>query len=398
MARHSPLLRHAVGIVCLTGALLTGGARQIHSQTTTADTAAVLLATAQHTYREGNRQLARAILQLIVRTYPGTAAAADAGAQLADWRRAADSTSGRVELIVWGTTYGAWLGVALPLAGGIESPEPFGAGLLLGTSVGFFGSRAFGQTYPISLGQARIIRFASMWGAWQGVGWQQALNLGDRTQRYCDPYAGGACYEYPVESDLAPVTFSLLGSLAGLGTGIALARSVNISPGTAAIVEFSGYWASWYGVATGILFDWQEDGLLSWILLTGDAGVLAASLIAPKLDMSVGRARLISVTGIAGLVAGLGLDLLINVDDEKAAIAIPMATSFAGLALGVTWTRNDGARDQDIPGGNALLQVRDGRASVGVPTPLPAALPVSFDGSRVRREPGVKLTLLQATF
>lgn len=380
MGRHLPLPQCALAIACLSGALLTGAARPTHGQTTAADTAAVLIGTARRAYDEGNRQLARAILQLIVRAYPETPAAVDAETQLAEWRNATDSTSGRVELIVWGTTYGAWLGIALPLAGGAEGPEPYGAGLLLGTPVGFFGARAYGQAFPISLGQARIIRFGSMWGSWQGVGWQQALNIGNR-------------------SDLAPVTFSLVGSLVGLGTGIALARAVDISPGTAAIVEFSGYWATWYGAATGVLFDWQDDGLLSWILITGDAGVLAASLIAPKLDLSVGRARLISITGIAGLVAGLGLDLLMSVEDEKVAIAIPMMTSFAGLGLGVGWTRNYDSRNRDeISGGHALLQVRDGRPRLGLPTPVPAALPASFDGWRVRHELGVKVTLVHATF
>ncbi|MBI2537377.1 MAG: hypothetical protein HYW06_10550 [Gemmatimonadetes bacterium] len=392
-------LRRSLATAFLGSALVGLGFRPANSQVTAADTAAVLLNTAQRMHQDDDRPLAQAILRLIIRTYPGSPAAADARARLAEWRRAADATSGRVELIVWGTTYGAWMGIALPLAAGAETPEPYGAGLLLGTPVGFFGARAYGQAFPISLGQARVIRFASMWGSWQGVGWQQALNLGNPTQRYCDPYYGGGCYEYPVESDLAPVTFSLMGSLVGLGTGIALAQSVNISPGTAAMVEFSGYWATWYGAATGVLFDWEGDGLLSWILLTGDAGVLAASLIAPKLDLSVGRARLISITGLAGLVAGLGLDLIMSVENEKVAIAIPMVTSFAGLGLGASWTRNYDARDRDdLPGGNALLQVRDGRPRLGVPTPLPAALPTSFDGSRVRHTPGVKLTLVQATF
>ncbi|MBI2402726.1 MAG: hypothetical protein HYV20_08335, partial [Gemmatimonadetes bacterium] len=100
------------------------------------------------------------------------------------------------------------------------------------------------------------------------------------------------------------------------------------------------------------------------------------------------------------LAAQTCLGLLFEIhDNEKVAIAIPMVTSFAGLGLGASWTRNYDARDRDdLPGGNALLQVRDGRPRLGVPTPLPAALATSFDGSRVRHTPGVKLTLVQATF
>jgi hypothetical protein len=385
-------------LVTLCGLLALGEARPAAAQATAADTAAVLLGTAQRLQQEGNPQLARAILRLIVRAYPGTPAADDAQAQLAALRRSSDSTSGRVELIVWGTGYGAWLGIALPLAAGADSPEPYGAGLLTGTPLGFFGARAFGRAYPISLGQARMIRFASMWGAWQGHGWQQALNIGRHTVTYCDQFTGN-CFQYQEDSDRAPTTMALVGSLVGLGTGIALARSVSISPGTAAMIEFSGYWATWYGVASGVLFDWGDDRLLTLTLLAGDAGVLAASLIAPKVDISVGRARLISVTGLAGALAGLGLDLLMDVQDDKAAIAIPMAASFAGLGLGVAWTKKYDTRTSDeIPGASGLLNLNGGRVGLGVPAPLPAALPTGFDGQRVRRELGVKVSLLHATF
>ncbi len=378
--------------------VLAGGARPARAQATAADTAAVLLNTARRLQQEGNPQLARAIFRLIVRAYPGTPAAEDAGGQLTASRRSSDSTSGRVELIVWGTTYGAWLGFAVPLAAGADRPEPYGAGLLSGTPLGFFGARAFGRAFPISLGQARVIRFATMWGSWQGVGWQQALNLGRRTVTYCDQFTGN-CIQYPEDSDHAPTTMALVGSLAGLGTGIALARSVKISPGTAAMVEFSGYWATWYGLASGVLLDWHDDRLLTLTLLTGDAGVLAASLIAPGLDLSVGRARLISVSGLAGALAGLGLDLLFNVDDTKTAIAIPMAASAAGLALGAAWTSNYDTRTSDeIPGANALLDLSRDRIGLNLPAPIPAVLPAGFDGQRVRRELGVKWSLLHAAF
>lgn len=378
--------------------LAPGGARPAVGQATGADTAAVLLGTAQRLQEEGHPPLARAILRLIVRAYPGTPAADDAQGQLTALRRSSDSTSGRVELIVWGTTYGAWLGFALPAALGADSPEPYGAGLLAGTPLGFFGARTFGRAHPISLGQARILRFATMWGSWQGVGWQQALNIGRRTWSFCDPYTD-YCYTIERQSDRAPVTMALVGSLAGLGAGVALARSVNISPGTAAMIEFSGYWATWYGVASGVLFAWEDDRLLTLALVSGDAGVLAASLIAPGLDVSVGRARLISVTGLVGALAGLGLDLLLDVQDDKTAIAIPMAASLAGLGLGVAWTKNYDTRASDeSPGPNALLNLRPGRAGLGVPTPIPAVLTTGFNGSRMRRELGVKVPLLQATF
>ena len=166
------------------------------------------------------------------------------------------------------------------------------------------------------------------------------------------------------------------------------------------MLECRCYWSTWYGVASGVLFDWEDDRLLTLTLLAGDAGVLAAALIAPKLDLSVGRARLISVTGLAGAIAGMGLDLLMDVQDDKTAIAVPMASSLLGLGMGVAWTKHYDTRASDeIPGSNALLNLGRGRVGWAVPTPTPAVLTVGLgERGRVRRELGINLSLLRASF
>jgi len=50
--------------------------------------------------------------------------------------------------------------------------------------------------------------------------------------------------------------------------------------------------------------------------------------------------RLISLSGVIGIVAGFGLDLLIKVDDAKQAFGIAGAASIAGLAIGANMTKN----------------------------------------------------------
>ena len=373
------------------------------AQVTAADTAAVLLDAARRFEAQGDRRLADALLALIARDYaetPAGLAAAERGAAL---RGADRAESGRVELIVWGTIYGTWLGLAVPAMFEADEPTPYGAGLLLGAPVGFATAKAYGRSTAMSQGQARAIRWGSIWGTWQGAGWREVLNIGDRTETYCaPPEFGGFCNTYRVESDVAPVTAAVLGGLVGTLTGAAIARSKNITTGTSTMVEFGSLWGLWYSGATAALLEVDgEDAGLTWLLLGGNVGLLAGALGGPQLGWSASRARLVSITGLAGLMAGLGLDLLFDVDDEQGAFAIPMATSLAGLVAGAEWTRDHDATRRDFgerASSGALLGARDGRVGLGVPVPTPALLPTGYDGQRVRREPGINLRLFDLTF
>jgi hypothetical protein len=348
----------------------------------------------------GDRVLAQQLLRLILRQYPGTPVAAEVERRLAELRGRDEEVSGRVELMVWGVTEGAFLGVMVPLALGADSPEPFGAGLLIGAPTGFFAARGFGRSGPMSLGQARIIRFASMWGGFQAVGWREVLDLGDRQQTFCDPQFG--CTTFTERSERAPFTATVIGTLAGIGTGAALARSRNVATGTAAVVELSSLWGTWLGVSSGIVLnlDENEDGLLSHTLLAGNLALVTAALIAPGIDMSAGRARLISVAGLGGAIIGLGLDLLASVEDEGLAFGVPMVTSLTGLIAGAALTRNydrAGSREQGAPG-TALLNIRNGRLALGTPIPVPTVFRGSPRGDPRGWTPGVRLSLLEARF
>ena len=119
---------------------------------------------------------------------------------------------------------------------------------------------------------------------------------------------------------------------------------------------------------------------LAAAVLGGDAALLGAAAAAPVWRLSRERARLISIAGLAGGLAGGGVDLLLRVDNDKVAVAIPMAGAAAGLLLGAASTRSMPA-DALAPGrsggydpGGALLGVRDGRLSLGVPAPAPVLL------------------------
>ena len=75
-----------------------------------------------------------------------------------------------------------------------------GVGLLLGAPAGFFASRAYARSRPLSDGQARAITLGGTWGTWQGFGWASVLDLGTETVREC-PLGPDDCFEYETGDD-----------------------------------------------------------------------------------------------------------------------------------------------------------------------------------------------------
>jgi hypothetical protein len=362
---------------------------------TRADTAAVLLDAARKLQQQGDNAAARALVELIRRDYAGTGAAGSAASLLAGAPEAARAEeSGKVELTVWGTTYGTWLGIATPVMLGSDSPSAYGVGLLTGAPLGFFTSRAYLKAHPdLTIGQARAMTFGGTWGTWQGAGWM--LVLGDRRENTCADF--GEC-----NIEIGPSTKKLMagmiaGGIAGIATGAIIAGKP-VNTGVASTVSASGLWGSWFGVAGGTLAGLDGDNLLASTLIVGDAAVAAAGILAPKWNPSVSRVRLVSLSGLVGGIAGAGVDLIVQPDDEKVGVLIPLTTSVLGLMLGSHATRDydrthrSGAQRE----GNALIE-RDGSGwRVSSPVPVPSL--IRHDDRRGSVEPALSFHLLSARF
>lgn len=282
--------------------MLGGSAVEVRAQSR-ADSAAVLLRTAAQLRDDGETGAARAVLELIARHYAGTPAAAEVERMLALLRRTPDAErSGRTELLVFGTTYGAWLGVAVPLALDSDAAEAYGVGLLLGAPLGFYAAKQYADAKMPTEGQTRALTFGGTWGTFMGFALTEALDIGANVDLFCP--APGECYEDESGPD-APtyVTAAVLGGLAGIGTGAFLARKP-ITAGTAATVSLGTMWGAWFGFGVSYLADQEGDGLLTGAMIGGNGALAALGIVAPRWQMSESRARLISVGGIAGGLAG----------------------------------------------------------------------------------------------
>jgi hypothetical protein len=226
--------------------------RPASAQVTAADSAAVLLDAARDFEAEGRREIAEALYRLILERYGESAAASEARTALVALPAAGQTQgSGSVELRVWMTLYGAWLGAAVPAAFGADSPEPYGVGLLLGGPVGFLGGRALAGRFDLTEGQARAITLGGTWGTWQGFGWREVLDIG-----VAQDCSFGFCFDLESGTEEA-FGAMILGGLTGIGVG-ALLSNRDIAPGTASVVNFASLWGSWFGVAGGALFDLER--------------------------------------------------------------------------------------------------------------------------------------------
>lgn len=348
------------------------------AQVTLAESAAVLLRAATAFEEDGQWEIAEAIYRHITEQFGGTPAAAEATSRLAAQPGDRIERSSRVELQVFGTLYGLWLGVAVPAALGADQAEGYGAGLLIGGPLGLFSSRAYGRANPMSEGQARAISWGGIWGSWQGSGWAGIADA--RTE------AGFAA--------------TIAGGLAGIVTGAVIARNP-VRSGVSSGAQGGSIWGSVYGAMIAGLFDPDAgDGVVASSLIAGNVGLIAGAAVAGKYDLSRGRVRIINLGALVGGLGGLGIDLLVQPNDDEAFIAIPLVTSIAGLAIAAHATRNsDGAVSG--PGdelGQALFSYRDGKLSVGTPMPMPALLPMDDVNGRPTWRPGLSVEWLRAKF
>jgi hypothetical protein len=339
------------------------------AQTTGADSAQAVLNAAQVLLREGQNDIGRDLMRYLVRRWPDSPAAATARSQFPTLPTESLGGFGRTSFVAYHVLYGAFLGAAIPAAFDSEESSAYGLGLLLGAPLGFFGSRAIAKNPAMTDGQAGIIQFGSFWGTWQGFGWQAVLDIGE--SEFCD---GDFCYTE--ESDTAPWAMAVAGGLTGLGAGLLAARKP-IPGGTSTLVFHSSLWGTYYGIAAAVLLgdenNGDDDDVLTAALIGGNVGLLLAIPAAHAWKPTSSRVRIASAAGLAGGLAGLGVVLLGQVDDDEGAIAIVTGGVTAGLIAGAALgkDKNQGLAQFNLPIAPALVS-GVGRAKLGIPLPYPS--------------------------
>ncbi len=391
------LVMRAVLVVALLVATVSTP-RPAAAQVAPADSAAVLLGVASELEGRGESDVAEALYRHIADRFPETPAAATARARLDAAPAQRGQAGGETELKVWSALYGIWLGVAVPMALDAEDSESYGLGLLVGGPAGLLAGRALASSRPMSLGQARAITWGGTWGALQGMGWANALDLGGGER-----LTAGDMVIHEEQSARAIVASMIAGSAVGIAGG-ALAARREITPGTSTSAMLGSLWGSWFGLAASVLMDMDENTAWTTVALTGNAGLAGGALAGSQWPLSRSRARLISVGGLMGGVGGLGMVLIGQPDDDNTQIGIPLAGSIVGLLLGAALTEDDrgeedpseDAQAAGFPAPGALLNWSRGEWSLSAPLPSPVWEPAVRLGGR--DELAWKVPLLHVRF
>ena len=95
-------------------ALLVGASSLTGQVTSPADSANVLLDAAESFESDGRWDVAEALYRFIAEHFDTTPASLQARTRFSALSRVGAEGSGSVELRVWATTFGLWLGVAVP--------------------------------------------------------------------------------------------------------------------------------------------------------------------------------------------------------------------------------------------------------------------------------------------
>lgn len=375
-------MRRTLAVLMLLATGVFAAPRAASAQTSRADSAAVLLETARRLEAEGNRAAAEALLSHLLRNFGDTPAAAEARGKLPAQPAEVDR-SGRLELIAWGTIYGAFLGLAVPAALGVDNVSAYGAGLLVGPAGGFFLASSYATSARPSLGRARALTFGFRWGTSQGFYWYAAL-AGDANAR-------------------ALWGTAILGGAAGVTAAALYTKNRSVSPGLVTAASHGSNWGTWFALMGLGMFDMWNDDSFKVVLAGGDAGLLAALLMTPR-EISTGRVWMTTAAGVAGAAAGFGVDLLVQSDNVQLNFAFPTIGSALGLVAGARLAKRSeaGTRRSGVDAGpqlpSAFVEVSASGARVGFPSLTPTLVPVGERGVRRLYRPAIAVPLFHAAF
>lgn len=120
--------------------------------------------------------------------------------------------------------------------------------------------------------------------------------------------------------------------------GTLAARRYDMSAGDAALLNLGSLWGTWYGFAAAVLASTEEDDrLMAATLVGGNLGAAAGALLGSRISVTRSQARTASIIGVVGGLAGAGVDLIVQPESERVAVAIPAVMSALGLVVGASY-------------------------------------------------------------
>ncbi len=254
------------------------------------------------------------------------------------------SPPARVGLTVFGTLYATWVGLGTGILA--ESEELVYMGMIAGPVVGMITTLDWTRGAPLGNGQASLLALGGAWGTWQGIGAAVLAGSGYKTV----------------------VGASMGGGALGLAAASSIVGRTWVTAGEATLVNFGGIWGAWFALcAAKSLEVTDSDALLASAMTGGNLGLLKMGVLAPRMGMSGGRARLVNLGGIVGSLYGLGTAVLADLHHrDRPTYAMMLAGGILGLGAG-TWFTRDYEAAQEFFASRDTGRSRDAAAYVTGP-------------------------------
>ncbi|MBI5499270.1 MAG: hypothetical protein HY907_03440 [Deltaproteobacteria bacterium] len=256
----------------------------------------------------------------------------------------------------------------------IDDWRIIGPTLFMGAGAGLAAALLADYYLPIGQAEAATVAAGGWWGLLEGALLAKTAGAHDF-------------------STVAP--WSLLGWGLGLGTGITLAATVDLTKGDVALTNSAAAWGTFAGaVAAGTIlgrdvFTTSSDYDFAIPFAGLNAGLLAGVLTSIWVDVSRGRMALIDLSGLLGVLLGgsLGTPLIFedpSEDDKRWYSAIMLASAATGLTVGALLTAD--LDDDDGVAAAAMIEVApQGDVSLHVPIPRPWIMPDPANGPTATR-------------
>ena len=255
-------------------------------------------------------------------------------------------------------------GIAMPvimgflIPAGTTQPEepaiPVSMGML-GLGVGVGGAYVLDRYYNVERGHAMAV-FS---GEWVGL-----LN-GYMASAIAQPRDYRGHYRY-----------MLGGTLLGGGAGAVAGHYLDIDSGDMALINTGGIWGGILGLTSMMFFDPDDDaGAFVRVIGAMDAGMVLAGALGTRWKPSRQRMAVINMSAVAGAGLGFGFGFFgVFYGDlgEEGYTLLLVASGGLGAAVGGYLSRN---MDGDGSASSALLNLSEGRWSMGSPMPAPVMGP-----------------------
>jgi len=242
-----------------------------------------------------------------------------------------------------------YYGWAVPVALNLDSPKLGVALYMLSSGAGFFIPFSATAGFPVTDGAAALSTYLATRGIAHGI-LSYHLVLGEETT------ARGA------------IAFGMVGSIVEGVLGFRAATRTNMSAGTAEVIGVGGDFGIGWGLGTAHLAGFfQEDSrrpAMGSILAGSGVGLLAGRILASREHYTRGDADVLRAAGILGAYAPLAIIDIIGTENEKSYTTASMIGSVLGLAMG-----HDLVGGKDFSDGDGILitlsEVAGGLAGLG---------------------------------